>query len=482
MEYKAPRETGGDPVQGFVIEMDSGRDAATPRPFGTGKGGNAVQWKPNDDFVEVYRGTETKPTFAEMQPGTAYMCRIACWNSVGVSPYSQPEVVATDPVPPAAPLPPTVTPLQKQPAQLEIKWACPEYCGGSKVDMYRLETADSSVGAGAGAGAVGVAARWAALYEGPPIVSYVHMNLQPGVYYQYRVAARNKAGWSVASAPVYGLTNPDLPGMVMELNATELLPTSLNLTWGSADTRGAAITEFQLEMSDDPPSTLTTPKDAEKENALRFNQVYAGPSQGANLSELLPATSYYFRVIAVNGVGAGKPSKVLKATTACSSPDMPAQPWVISTTPASITIQWSKPREHGAEITSYSVQVDGRARRVPADAVGAALTYTISDLEPKRKYKIKIQATNKVGDSQYSKAKVATTGAIPPLQPKLELVSASYKAITVKWRFPKDVVSVSSELELRNWWGGFDQVSVHLLFIFMFHRNHLRGSELTRGP
>ena len=176
------------------------------------------------------------------------------------------------------------------------------------------------------------------------------------------------------------------------------------------------------------------------------------------MSELLPATDYYFRVIAVNSVGTGKPSAVLKATTACNSPDTPAPPRVVATTPTSITIQWANPRAHGAEISSYSVQVDGAATRLQADAVGAGLSYTIAGLEPKQKYKIKIQATNSVGDSHYSKHTTATTAAIAPLQPRLELVSASHKALTVKWRFPKDVVAVSSVVELRNWWGGFDVV------------------------
>jgi hypothetical protein len=94
---------------------------------------------------------------------------------------------------------------------------------------------------------------------------------------------------------------------------------------------------------------------------------------------------------------------------------------VVGTTPTSITVQWSKPREHGAEISAYSLQVDGVAIKLDNNnnnnnnGVLQTLTHTITDLIPKRKYKIRVQASNSEGDSPFSKPRQTTTGAIAPL-------------------------------------------------------------------
>ena len=221
---------------------------------------------------------------------------------------------------------------------------------------------------------------------------------------------------------------------------------SITLVWNQPHDNGAPVTQYSLEMCGNPSSKLSA-----------FSKVYVGDALTTTVDNLTPAKEYSFRAFAANAVGFGTYSEETKGATAPSAPDPPQQPSVVRSDATSVTMQWSKPIEHGSPITSYSIQIDGSVERVSAESV-PDLVYTISKLVPKQKYKIRVQATNKIGDSQFSKVKSITTGAIPPPQPKIDLVGSTHKELKIRWRFPKEVDAISSVVEMRNWWGGFEQV------------------------
>jgi hypothetical protein len=177
------------------------------------------------------------------------MCRLACSNTAGTGPFSEPSAVATAAVPPTAPSPPIILPPKKKttPNELELTWQPPQYLGGAKVTAFKLEQAPFDPN-NALSSAVAAAAVWNTAYEGPAPASYSVKQLQPGSYYQYRISCVNAAGWSPLSSVSVGLTKPDLPGKIPTFVTTKLLPTTIGLAWGQpADNgvRGSSLSSSQ---------------------------------------------------------------------------------------------------------------------------------------------------------------------------------------------------------------------------------------------
>lgn len=79
---------------------------------------------------------------------------------------------------------------------------------------------------------------------------------------------------------------PDMPAAPKLISRTR---TTLQLRWAAVPDNGAPVTHYALESWQDTSSA--------------WQEVYRGKGKQSNLSKLQPATSYRFRLSAVNEVG-----------------------------------------------------------------------------------------------------------------------------------------------------------------------------------
>lgn len=170
------------------------------------------------------------------------------------------------------------------------------------------------------------------------------------------------------------------------------LADGLRVSWpATAYDGGAQLLHYDLQMRTMPDGS--------------FHSVYQGLLVLTyNASNLTAATSYCFRVRAVNHVGTGAWSPgVCFVTANANAPDPPmlsASP--VTTGSTYLQVSWSVPDAHGSPIRSYELQVDNYWTDQPLSLVytGPNTTFrTGSNLLPATIYNFRASARNAVGNS-----------------------------------------------------------------------------------
>jgi hypothetical protein len=85
--------------------------------------------------------------------------------------------------------------------------------------------------------------------------------------------------------------------------------------------------------------------------------MYSGTDTCVQVTDLLPGTTYEFRLQAHNSHGASEWSDIGAATTLPSAPMPPEAPAVTSVAAHSVHVSWSEPYGQGSPVTGYSVNV-----------------------------------------------------------------------------------------------------------------------------
>ncbi|WP_448810351.1 Ig-like domain-containing protein [Agromyces bauzanensis] len=118
--------------------------------------------------------------------------------------------------------------------------------------------------------------------------------------------------------------------------------------------------------------------------------------------------------------------------------DVPDQPKAPTVTPqdGAAVVEWQAPAPNNAPITGYSVRYGGTTKTFAASAAGSP--QTISGLTNGTAYTFEVQATNDVGNSQWSAGTTVTPfGApSPPRNPTLTASSDGSGKLTLDWNAP----------------------------------------------
>jgi predicted phage tail protein len=115
---------------------------------------------------------------------------------------------------------------------------------------------------------------------------------------------------------------------------------------------------------------------------LLLFQLYYGPNTSYEVKGLNPATSYSFRVQAINSAGPGLYSPVATCLTPPSSPSPVVSIRAVATA-TNVVLQWKEPHDHGSEIYAYNIDLVEK----PLIPVSAVTEYTIEDLTPETTYR-----------------------------------------------------------------------------------------------
>ncbi|KAI1304647.1 Protein sidekick [Halotydeus destructor] len=221
----------------------------------------------------------------------------------------------------------------------------------------------------------------------------------------------------------------------------------VNVSWSPPFDGNSAIVKYLVERREVNSLDELSYNDA-NHGWLLFAANISAKQHYALLTDLRPARSYQFRVLAVNSVGKGQPS-------APSSPPitLPAQPpssppqGVVGAAPSStsIIVQWTAPptEGHNGLLLGYIIryklagytETPWNYRNVTN---AGQLSYLLDDLIVWRNYEIQLAAYNVIGVGAYSPSIQVRTKEGSPDAPPSEVAAEALNstALKVSWSAP----------------------------------------------
>uniref|UniRef100_A0A8B9HBJ3 Fibronectin type-III domain-containing protein 3A n=1 Tax=Astyanax mexicanus TaxID=7994 RepID=A0A8B9HBJ3_ASTMX len=407
MTWDPPKDNGGSDVSEYVVEMS--------------EAGSGSSWE------QVYRGSAMECVCDGLKPGCSYQAKVYCLSVGGQSPMSETLQVQLPAVPPGPCQPPRVVGKPKA-REVQLRWGKLTVDGGSAVCSYSVEVFAPQAEEGK------------EVYQGSDLDCTV-CSLLPGRSYGFRLRAANKAGYGPYSERTEVTTGPGAPEPCRPPHVVCKSPSCAVVSWEAPPCNGAAVTEYRLEWG-------------AAEGSMQV--CFTGPGTSHELKGLLPATNYFCRVQAVNVAGVGPFSDVVLCQTPCSVPaavssgDAPSPPLYSPST--CLGLRWEAPCDHGAEITSYLIDIGERQPIL----TGPVTKYIIQNLQPDTSYRIRIQALNSLGAGPFSHTFKLKTKPLPPLPPRLECTAFSHQTLRLKWGegptkgTPTDSLQYHLQLEDKN--------------------------------
>lgn len=366
LAWKAPKDDGGCPLVGYVIEK---RDKTA--------GG---QWIPAVINIPPTATTATVPKLIE---GHEYEFRVMAENSQGLS-----EPLKTD-RPVRAKPPFTVPDRPGQPELVDsdrtfisIKWAPPRSDGGAPITGYDVERRDLKSN------------RWIKVNRYPVTEkTFTDETVTDGHAYEYRVVANNKAGPSEPSLPSKSMVAKPLKE-APKLNLDGLRGKSIRVRAGdplliTIPMNGAPEPKVEWKINKEPirPTNRIETKTKDEITSLKI-PVSARTDTGV------------YTITATNPYGQDSADIDVLVYSAPSPPRGPLEYSEVSAN--SITLGWKKPEDDGgSEILGYSVEkcVFGSDVWTPA-GYSSGLSLSAKNLEEGKQYKFRVRAENMFGISE----------------------------------------------------------------------------------
>ena len=229
------------------------------------------------------------------------------------------------------------------------------------------------------------------------VKTYQNTALPATTKFWYRILAKNTAGKSAYSNIATATTLLAPPKAPVNLTATAISISQINLTWADSSDNEAG---FQLERSLD---------------GNVFAKIADLPAnvktyQSANLS---PATRYFFRVRAINAAGTSAYSNIASDTTDnIPVPDMPQGFTAVPIAPDVVQLRWAAVSANTIEViierakgnVSQYVQIGKVAPNV--------LQFQDTDSLANSDYSYRIKAVNAGGSSPYSLISIVRANSI----------------------------------------------------------------------
>ena len=369
LDWLAPTADGGTRITAYRIEVSE-------------NGGTS--WSDlearTSDTVTAYRDTD-------VDAGDTRHYRVSAINFNGTGPVSNVADATTQHVLPGAPR--RLTARARGTSEIVLNWSAPSSSGSSPITGYRIESSPT-----------GDDGSWRVRVANTRSTTYTHDRLEPGTTRHYRVRAITRAGHSEWSNIARATTEVTVPGRPTGLRVT---PSGLRgsgqllLTWSApADDGGSPITGYRIERSPNGNS----------------GWIILVPSTNSTTTTYLdtrlkPATTWFYRVSAVNSEGTGPASNVGNAMTTAAPPGPPQNVRARATGPNSILLAWDPPETDGGErVTGYAIQRIGPSDNDwithRSNTGTRATTFTDTGLEPVTRYRYRVAAINRVGRGEFS--------------------------------------------------------------------------------
>uniref|UniRef100_A0A182VV06 Fibronectin type-III domain-containing protein n=1 Tax=Anopheles minimus TaxID=112268 RepID=A0A182VV06_9DIPT len=398
VKWDPPHDTGGAEIALYHLEISSGAS-----------------------YDRVYSGKESEATIDRLNPGTAYQIRVLCEGPGGISTFSEPCLVTTEPVTPGPPQKPYCK-SPPTPYAACLGWEKPDYNGGSPVLEYEMEVETVSTKVRS------------AVYRGKDMFC-VAKDLLPGEQYTVQVRALNRIGagpWSEEFTFTAGAAPPESP---RDLSIVLKSPTHLTVMWAEPHSNGSPISEYILQSSADSnvsPAADDHAANGGSSNSDNYQTVYRGAHRSADVRNLHPHSRYHFRVCALNAAGCSRYSVAIAQQMPAAAPNAPTIGGQ-KITAKSILISWQTPHDNGSPVTQYNIECGDRLIATDAQsASAAAIAATSSDHHPAagypaaEEYDHGAESDEEEEDEEASIGSVASTDAEDePSQPAPATVGAN---------------------------------------------------------
>ncbi|MGO4598630.1 fibronectin type III domain-containing protein [Terrabacter sp. 2RAF25] len=399
LSWRAPASDGGSAVTGYNVYRGT-----TPGGEGTSPVATNV--------------STTTFTDAGRVNGTTYYYTVSAVNAVGVSARSNEASATPQTTQPTAPGAPTGLSATAGNASVALAWTAPASNGGSALTGYAVYRGSTPGGESPTPIATNV--------TGTRFTDTGEVN---GTAYYYKVAATNAVGTSPQSNEASATpraTAPSAPGGLI----------------ASAGDRTVALS-WQMPTSDGG-------------SGITGYNVYRGTSAGAEGSApiasnvaittftdsgLVDGTTYFYRVAAVNAVGASALSGEASATPQAAA-TVPSAPQSLAAVGSNTTVAltWSRPAsDGGSAVTGYSVYRGtsaGAEAATPIAANVAGTSFTDTGLVNGTTYFYRVAAVNAVGTSTPSIEASARPQATLPTAPTGLVASGGNTTVGLAWSAP----------------------------------------------
>ena len=274
LSWSAPRHTGGAPILGYRVEASSNE----------GRTWNIIRRNTNSP----------SPTFSDLnlEPATTRHYRVSAINTAGTGPVSNVRHATTEAARPGVPR--SLSAEADGTSEIDLAWLAPTDDGGARVTGYFVEVSDDG------------GATWRDLVANTrnTRTTYSHTGLEPATTRHYRVSAINRIGLGGASRVASATTDATVPDAPTGLLATSTTSTQIDLVWIAPDYDGGApVTAYRIEVSETGAAWADLVP-----NTGSVSTTYSHTG-------LLPGSTRFYRVSAINRAGTGEPSGVASAAT-----------------------------------------------------------------------------------------------------------------------------------------------------------------------
>lgn len=407
----APANVFASPIDPFTIEVSWD---AVPGADGYlvwtryGAADATASW----DKLAVVYGTTTFLNEA-LNVAKTYAYKVQAFNGAGYSPESVAAVTST---PADLPLPPeNLKVLGTTATTVDLSW----FDGADNEDGFVIERQDVPV-----VGNFYEIARIPSQTAGVPTGgnNWTDTTAQPGLCYNYRVAAYNASGMSTynVNGPVQACTGGPPTGTIV-LTAVAVSGTQVDLSWSGA---AGQIDGYRIERS---TAGATGPW------TTTFGT--AGTATGYSDLTVQPNTTYWYRVFAYNLAGDSAPSNVANVTTPGAPPAAPTNLTAAAPVSTRVDLTWT---DNANNESGFAVErsTDGGATWTEITRTGAnATTFSDTTVQPKMTYDYRVYAFNGGGPSGYSNvATVVTPGEIPQAPSELRVRKVTRNSVELQWR------------------------------------------------
>ena len=402
LSWTAPANDGGSPVAGYRIQASSDHE---PGWF---------------TLVDNTGSSATQYSHTNLSPAATWRYRVQATNAVGKGPESEEARATTAAALPGAPV--ELTAVARGPAWIELSWVAPTYTGGVPIRGYKIEVYEDE------------SSLWVVLVANTRSTGtgYHHLGLNPGSTRYYRVSAINSAGVGPESGVSRATTDPVVPGKPTGLTATVNGTSQIDLAWSPPDEDGGAlISGYRIEVFTEGATEWGILVEDTRTSTTRYSH-----------TGLAPASTWTYRVSAINSAGYGNPSTMARATT---EPDVPAPPVDLTATAngtSRIDLAWKAPAyDGGAPITGYRVEVSENSgsswSTLVADTRSTTNVFPHESLSPASTHHYRVSAINRAGTGAPSRTAFATTDATVPDPPtRLDASARDHSQIDLSWQTP----------------------------------------------
>ncbi|CAF0907895.1 unnamed protein product, partial [Didymodactylos carnosus] len=372
LQWQQSADDGGCPLVGYVIEKREDSKSVWSK-------------------VATTRPTNTAYTCTGLFDNVAYRFRVMAENDMGMSEPIETEQPVTAKLPysrPSAPQGPVLVDDITQ-TSCKLSWLPSANDGGAKITAYIVEGKDVKRQA------------WTQLETLPSMETSTDIrNLKEDATYMFRIYAKNIAG---ISEPLEGeavtLKRPKtVPGAPVPFLVSDIDIDSCTLEWEAPKFLGGDDMELKSYLIEQRIGDKDSWKTAAEPDAF---------AKFVAIKHLKEEKEYWFRIKAVNELGASKPTELTRPviprqkSSIPSAPTGPITPLMIQRD--SITISWGPCRnDGGSELIGYVVEKRESTRNV-WQRVGyndaSSFTCNVGSLTENLLYHFRVMAENTIGMS-----------------------------------------------------------------------------------